>query len=215
MNTPGRIKKPKSKSVSNVLDTKHKTFAFDGEWQEAFNQPEDRGVWIVWGHSSNNKSEFAMQFAKYMTRFGKVLYNSLEEGTSKSMKDRIIRNNMIDVNLRFNVVSDNLEQLQERLDSTRSPKIVIIDSLQYFDMNLVKYKAFKEKYKSKTIIFISHAEGKAPLGRLGKHIMYDAYIKIQIEGSQAISKGREIGPNGGIYTIWEDGAEKFYGPNQD
>lgn len=206
-----RTKRPKMLSISNILDTKLKTFAFDGEWEQAFNQPEIKGVWLVWGNSGNGKSEFAMQLAKYMTRFGKVLYNSLEEGTSKSMQDKLKRHKMNEVNKKINIVTKDITQLQAILESSRSPKVVIIDSLQYFDMNLVKYKAFKEKYKNKTMIFISHAEGKQPAGRLGKSIMYDAYIKINVEGYRAQSKGREIGINGGTYTIWQEGANKYWG----
>jgi hypothetical protein len=41
--------------------------------------------------------------------------------------------------------------------------------------------------------------------------MYDASLKIWIEGYRAFSKGRYIGPNGGVYTIWEEGAEKYWG----
>lgn len=36
--------------------------------------------------------------------------------------------------------------------------------------------------------------------------MYDASLKIWVEGYKAFSKGRYIGSNGGEYVIWEDGA---------
>lgn len=214
MSTTKRIKRPKALSASNILEAKFKTFAFDGEWEQAFNQPESKGVWIVWGNSGSGKSGFAMQLSKYMTKFGRVLYNSLEEGNCKSMQDKLDLYKMGEVNTKFNVVSYDLETLEKHLESSRSPKIIIIDSLQYLELNYKKYKDFKEKYKNKTIIFISHAEGKYPEGRLAKKVMYDAYIKIQVEGYRALSKGREIGPNGGIYTVWQEGAQKYWGEQQ-
>lgn len=40
------------------------------------------------------------------------------------------------------------------------------------------------------IIFISHADGKNPAGRSAKSVMYDASLKIYIEGYRAFSKGK-------------------------
>ena len=40
--------------------------------------------------------------------------------------------------------------------------------------------------------------------------MYDATLKIWVEGFKAFSKGRFIGEKGN-YTIWEEGANKYWG----
>ena len=78
-------------------------------------------------------------------------------------------------------------------------------------MTYKQYIAFKAKHKNKLIIFISHADGKQPAGRSAKSVMYDASLKIWIEGYRAISKGRFIGNNGGTFTIWKDGSARYWG----
>lgn len=77
-------------------------------------------------------------------------------------------------------------------------------------MNYKEYIRFKEAHKDKLIIFISHAAGTAPRGSAAQSVMYDATLKIWVEGFKAFSKGRFIGEKGN-YTIWEEGANKYWG----
>ena len=46
-------------TVKEVLKQKKRTFAFKGEWKEAFGEPERTGVWFIWGNSGNGKSSTA------------------------------------------------------------------------------------------------------------------------------------------------------------
>jgi hypothetical protein len=91
---------------------------------------------------------------------------------------------------------------------------MVIDSIQYAGLTYERYKRLKEKHRSKLIVLVSHADGKMPEGRSSKKIMYDATLKIWCEGYRAISKGRYIGPNGGTFTIWEDGSAKYWGKGE-
>ena len=63
------------------------TFKFGGEWAEAFGEPERNGVWFIWGRSGSGKTTFVLQLCKELARFGRVAYDSLEEGTSLTMKN--------------------------------------------------------------------------------------------------------------------------------
>src|SRR3954464_8121782 len=202
-------------SVDNIRAIKYSLLEFDGEWQEFVNQPERAGIWFVYATSTSGKSSFVMMLAKYLTKFGHVLYNAREEGREKtkvmkSFRDRMERYEMQDVKSRFHVVNEDLPAFQARLDKRRSPQTIIIDSIQYFKMTFKEYEIFKNRNEGKTIIIVSHAKGGQPLGRLAEQIMFDAYIKIWVEGYKAISKGREIGSKGEI-TIWEEGANKYWG----
>jgi hypothetical protein len=69
---------------------------------------------------------------------------------------------------------------------------------------------FARVHKDKLIIFISHASGKRPKGNAAVSVMYDATLKIWVEGFKAFSKGRFFGKTG-EYTIWDEGAEKYWG----
>lgn len=200
-----------AKGVKEVLSMKYETLEFDGEWKDAFDNPERRGVWMIWGNSGNGKTTFAMRLAKYLCRFGRVAYDSMEEGACLNIRNLMARENMMDVNGKFLLIdNENMEQLDLRLHRQKSPDIVIIDSFQYAGMNYRQYIEFKEHNRNKLIIFVSHADGKFPNGRAARSVMYDASLKIYVEGFCAYSKGRFKGPIG-YYMIWPEKAAEAKG----
>lgn len=197
-------------SVTDVLNLKHESFDFEGEWLDAFDRPERRGVWFIWGNSGNGKSTFALKLAKYLTNFGKVAYNSLEEGKSKTIKKAFKMVGMEEVQGRLILINDDMESLKERLSKQRSSDIVFIDSLQYTGLNMKRYFEFKRLFPHKLLVFTSHAKGKQPSTKTAEGVMYDSDLKIWIEGYKAITKGRYIGSNGEL-IIWNSGAELYWG----
>jgi hypothetical protein len=153
----------------------------------------------------------ALQLAKELTKYGRVAYNSLEQGASLSMKQALVRHQLDEVRRgSFILLSEDLETLSNRLERRQSPQFVVIDSLQYTGLDYRGYKAFKELHKDKLIIFVSHAEGIQPDGRTAKKVMYDAEMKIYVEGYRATSKGRFVSEVGAYYTVWEEGASKYW-----
>ena len=198
-------------TAKEVLTKKFKTFPFTGKWQDAFGEPERTGVWLIWGRSGNGKSSFVMQMCKELSKFGRVAYNSLEEGASRTMQMSLARHGMVDAGHRFALLNaESMEDLDARLEKRKSYDIVVIDSFQYTMMTYRDYIGFKTRHKDKLIIFISHASGKMPMGKSAVSVMYDASLKIWVEGFKAFSKGRFFGKTG-EYTIWDEGAEKYWG----
>lgn len=198
-------------SVSDLLAKKYKTIPFDGTWYSAFSTPEKNGVWFIWGNSGNGKTSFTLQLCKQLTRFGRVAYNSLEEGDAMTMQSAFLKAGLASVKRKLILLNEPIETLSERLTKQKSPDFIVIDSFQYADLSFEKYLEFKRTHKNKLIIILSQAEGKQPTGRTARRVMFDASLKIWIEGYKAFSKGRYIGPNGGVYTIWEEGAELYHG----
>lgn len=201
-------------TVKDILNKKYKLFDFGGEWEEAFSKPERVGVWFIWGNSGNGKTRFTMQLAKYLTCFGKVLYNSLEEGSSHTIRKAFEDVEMQETKNKILLVSESLDKLSERLEKQRSSNIIIIDSFQYAQITYKQYIAFKERHHDKLIIFVSHADGKQPAGRSAKSVMYDATLKIWVEGFKAFSKGRYLGAKGCL-TIWSEGAVRYWQENDN
>ena len=139
------------------------------------------------------------------------VYDSMEEGACRTMQDAIRRTGMMEVNKKFLLIdNENMDELSIRLRRQKSPDIVVIDSFQYTRMTYRQYIDFKEQHKRKLLIFISHAEGQLPNGRAAKGVMYDASLKIYVEGFRAFSKGRFIGPVG-HYDIVPEKARQYYG----
>ena len=98
--------------------------------------------------------------------------------------------------------------------SAKAPDIVVIDSFQYTQMSFKEYQGFKARHRDKLLIFISQADGNKPSGRTAVSVMYDAALKIWVEGYRAISKGRYFGSKG-YYTIWEERANIYWGETKE
>ena len=199
----------KALSMTDLMRMNRKVYDFEGEWKEAFGQPEQNGVWFIWGRSGNGKTSFVLQLCKELTRYGKVAYDSLEEGSSLTMQNALVRVGMADVGRRFILLNESLKELDTRLKRRRSPDIVVVDSFQYAHIDLKQYEEFIEQHKNKLIIFVSQADGLKPWGRTAQSAMYSASLKIWVEGYRAISKGRYRG-NLGYYTIWAEKAEEYW-----
>lgn len=198
-------------SPTEILKMKKESFKLSPAWAAAFGSPEKVGVWFIWGNSGNGKTGFVMQLGAELSRDEKVLYVSYEEGFSLTMQNNIRRYNLTKANKRFQIVEGiPLEELSERLSKPRSPKIVIIDSFQYTQMTYKSYLKFKEAHRDKLIIFVSHADGNNPSGRSAKSVMYDATLKIWVQGYRAFSKGRFFGSQE-YFSIWGEGARKYWG----
>lgn len=199
----------KALSMVDLMRKNREVYAFEGALQEAFGQPEQNGVWFIWGRSGNGKTSFVLQLCKELTRYGKVAYDSLEEGDSLTMQNALMRVGMGDVGRRFILLNESLKELDTRLKRRRSPDIVVVDSFQYAHIDLKQYEEFIDQHKNKLIIFVSQADGLKPWGRTAQSAMYSASLKIWVEGYRAISKGRYRG-NLGYYTIWAGKAEEYW-----
>lgn len=201
----------KSASVHELLNTKFVTMPFDSIWYELFGRPEMRGCWIVWGESANGKTAFVLQLCKYLSRFGRVAYDSIEEGISESFKQACIREGMMDVNRRFTILNkESVQDLEIRLQKRQSPAIIVVDSVQYTDLNKITAKQLVDRNPSKLFIFVSHAQGKFPDGRTANAIRYNADIKIRVEGYRATVESRFGGDKKAHYTIWHQGADEYW-----
>ena len=200
-------------TVKEVLNKKRQTFPFDGKWADAFGQPERTGVWFIWGRSGNGKTSFVMQLIAELCKYDRVAFDSMEEGDSLSMRQKLVRHGLSKVGSRFHLLNaEPMTELKERLARRKSYNIIVIDSFQYTQMSYRDYIQFKEQNKDKLIVFISHAKGSLPRGSAAEGVMYDATMKIWVEGFKAFSKGRFIGQSG-EFTIWDEGAERYWGEN--
>lgn len=200
----------RAKTVYEMMSTKFDQIPFEGRWKDSFGQPQTTGIWFAWGNSGNGKTTFSLTLAQELSKFGRVYYNSLEEGNRLSLA-RSIQNADLDTEARdILFISESIEELAVRLRKRRSPKIVFIDSFQYADFNRKSYLEFKyEFYNKKLIVFMSHANGRKPVGRTADFARYDADVKIWIEGFRAHVTSRSFKTS--PFEIWPEGAARYYG----
>lgn len=198
----------KGYSMSQFFDKRIKPLGFTGDWLKLTGDVERKGGWLIWGASGNGKTVFAAKLAKYLSSFGRVLYDSLEEGFSLSLRRAF---KLADITGKDKITlldKEDIADLTERLRKPKSPNFIIIDSLQYSGLTAISYKKLIGEFSHKLFVLISHADGKLPAGRTAKTIKFDANVKIWVEGYKAFPVSRYGG--GEPLEIWKQGAEDFW-----
>lgn len=199
-------------SVDNVLNAKFNTLKFDGIWYEAIGNPELSGSWFIKAPTKHGKTSLAMQLAKYLTKFGRVAYNSVEEGLSLSIQEAYRRANMKEASSKVLLLGkETVVELMERLDKPKSPQIIFIDTVQFWDLKFSEYKDLKSKYPHKLFIYISHQDGRNPDGHVAKRIWRDANVIFEVEGFKAFVTGRYGGNPDAEIIINEERAARYWG----
>lgn len=203
-------------SNKNVLTAKFEVAEFDGAFLASFGKPELRGAWLIYGGSGSGKTTFVMQICKYLTRFRRVAYDSLEQGLSLSLQKAWERVGMEEVGNRIILLNkESLSDLRMRLGKKQSPDVVVVDSLQYwYGFKWKDFTRLKDDFPDKLFIFVSHECGGLPEGKLAQKIRYDSEIKIRVEGYKAFVTTRyeeaERGEGGADFVIWEQGANDYW-----
>lgn len=203
-------------SNKNVLTAKFEVADFDGAFLASFGRPELRGAWIIYGGSGCGKTTFVMQVCKYLTRFRRVAYNSLEQGLSLSLQKAWGRVGMEEVGNRIILLNkESLKDLRVRLAKKQSPDVIVVDSVQYWHgLKWSDFTNLKDDYPNKLFIFISQERGGLPDGKLAQKIRYDSEIKIRVEGYKAFVTTRyevaDLGEGGADFVIWEAGAQEYW-----
>ena len=209
----------KALTVANVINQKVTLIEFSEnapELYQAFGNPQNKGIWFVWGGSGSGKSSLLLDITKAFCKTLKAIHNEREEDLDdQDFIERMKMKNMQDVKDNFLTANYDYEEMCAYLDGRNSPKVVIINSATYFFKDLQQYFEFTKKYKRRKIIIISGmAKGNNPMTYMEEKIMYDANKKIFCSAYLASCKGRTIGPNGGNYIIWQEGYEKVRGTEE-
>lgn len=203
-------------SNKNVLTAKFEVAEFDGAFLASFGKPELRGAWIIYGGSGSGKTSFVMQVCKYLTRFRRVAYDSLEQGLSLSLQKAWERVGMEEAGNRIILLNkESLKDLRLRLAKKQSPDVVVVDSVHYWlGLKMSDYINLRNDFPDKLFIFVSHEKGGQPDGKLAQKIRYDSDIKIRVEGYKAFVTTRyevaERGEGGADFVIWEQGANDYW-----
>lgn len=193
-------------SPRDISHLNYTELPLDGEWRRVFGRPDVCATWFIQGQSASGKSSFTMQLAKELCKHGHVLYESYEEGVSKSFQDRILRYMMNEVQGRFRVAMDEgSAALGERLRKRKSAKFVIIDSFQESGWSYEEARELVKEFPRKCFIFISQEVKGQPLGKPAIRLKYLAGVKVRVSGFKAYCQGRAIGEAGASFAVWEDG----------
>lgn len=193
------------------MNANFRTLDFEGKWLASFGKPAHNFKCLIWGNSRQGKTSFTTQLIKYLSKFGKVYYNSIEEGKSRSMQITWERSGMMEVDGLVTLLDrERIRDVIARLKRQRSIRFLVIDSTQMARLTLDEYLDLVAVARTRVaLIFISHADGKEPKGAVAKELKYDADVKIYVEGFRADVASRYGGNE--PYIIWQQGAEDYWG----
>lgn len=177
--------------VSGLLSKKYKAYDLSEEWRNVIGNPEHNFKMIVWGPSGHGKTTFALKLCKELSRFGKVYYNSIEQGEGKSLQDVAKHCNLEECKGRMTFGDrDTFDEMVDKLKRNRA-RFCVIDSVQYLSLTVGQYKQLIEMFPRKAFVFISW-EGAAglPKGEHAKAIRYMVCIKVHVRNAIANANSR-------------------------
>lgn len=180
-------------------------------WPQIIGEVPKSFIMLVWGQSSSGKSSFVTTLTKELAHTDRVLYVALEEGAGLSTQKKTVRNELGETtkNVWYTEHNISLADLRDFLSKKKTAIVVVIDSLQYFNITYSDYKKLKEDFPRHTFIFISHAKGKLPDNKTADKIRYDAGIKVRVDGHIAFVQSRYGG--GKNFVVWEKAAKEHWG----
>lgn len=164
-----KVRLPKALSPSDILKMNISSLSLSEEWSRVFGEPSRTGVWAIWGDTGSGKTSFCLELAKELSKYGKVAFNSLEQGVSLTMQNAIRRHQMDRIPTgRFQLISEDMETLSARLSRKHSSDFVIIDSVQYTGFKIKDFREFKRRHQNKLLIFVSQMKAGRPDGYIAK-----------------------------------------------
>lgn len=178
--------------------------------------PLRSGVWFCWGNSGNGKTEFLMRLLRLFSATETTLYLSLEEGVGNMHLKEALRRNGLASSKKLLVAFDTIEELTARLRRNRSPRIVLIDTVQYWGVSYDQYRALVDEFQKCLFVFMSHVDagGRVPDGSTAQRIKRDSDMRLWVEGFKAFNRGRTWGRTN-EYVIWSQGAEAYWGKKNE
>lgn len=205
---------PRILTHDNVEATHHEYLPFEGKWKDLVGLPEMGANWLIWGESGSGKTRFSLDLAKYLTGFGKVLYDPLETGNSGSFQRAYRAVGFTQVRNRIQISDrEPMQIIEKRLMMKQAADILLVDSLPYTRWRTQQYYDFCWKFRDRMIVFLTHAKGKEPKGKLSEDARYHADIKILVEGCKAFALSRymEDGVDSIPMVTYEKKAREYWG----
>ena len=200
---------------TNLQNTRHDAMEFTGRWRESFGRPSPQGVWMLYGKSGSGKTAFALQLAKYLTGFGRVLYWSIEQGNSASFQRAWKREGMRECGSGIMIADDgeDIKGIEALMLKKRGPRILIIDSLTPLrakKFGIAEFDGLRKRLKGKLLIWIGHERRGLPDTVVGDYILKLADLKMRALGFRVMTNARS-GESLRDFTVWEKGSAEYWG----
>jgi hypothetical protein len=179
-------------NASDVLEYKYDLYNFSGKYKDFFGDPSKNFHIMIFGRPKSGKSIFTVQFSKYLSTLGKVLYIASEEGFSATLQQKIREFGMSNASLDFGNFRD-FEQIRETVINS-DYNFVIIDSINFINLDPEDIEVLKAENPSKAFITIQQAT-KSGQFRGSQQFAHNCDIVVEIVDGIAYQQGRFAAPS--------------------
>lgn len=187
-------------STAELVKKSFQTWEFSDPWSSFLGEPEIKFSYLIYGKPGQGKSTFALKFAHYLaSEKGKVIYNSSEEGVSKTLVDNLKR--LSAANQYFLVTQcKTLDELTAMLKQNPSP-FVFIDSANNMNIKAQDIETLKKMFPKNSFIVINQST-KEGLLRGSQEFNHNADTVIKIENGVAQTEKNRYGKSGEKFNVW-------------
>lgn len=179
-------------SADELIEYKYDAYPFDGKWQKLVGNPAKSFHMMVFGRPKQGKSIFCFQLAKYLSKFGKVLYIASEEGFSATLQQKLSEFGEITPNLYFANYRD-YETIKQNITG-QDYEFIVIDSINFINLEPEDVEELKSLNKEKAFITIQQAT-KGGQFRGSQQFAHNCDIIIEVIQGVAHHTGRYAAPS--------------------
>ena len=175
----------KVSSMKKISNMKFELLNFKGKWNEFFGLPQTNFFCVIHGMSGEGKTNFSIQFAKYLAEnFGNVLYVSGEEGFAPTFQQKIKALGADNIPRLYAADIRTGQEILTEIDNKYH--FIVIDSVNNMDIDPDMMKAIRNKFRKSGIIAIcqSTKDGKI---RGSYQIVHDSDIAVRVTNGIAIT----------------------------
>lgn len=179
-------------SFQRLAKRQFKSYDWDGFLLETLGNCERNFSMLIWGQSAQGKSTFVMMLMKELMQYGKIYFNSIEQGEGLSLQQASERLGLTEVKATEISIGNkhSYSQMVKTLEKNRA-NFVIIDSIDYMGLTADQYRELRSQFPNKAFIMISwEGYGKKPQTQAGKDIRYMSDIKCRVDSGVAITESR-------------------------
>jgi hypothetical protein len=190
----------KISSMQTIAGMKFHLLNFKDNWLKFFGTPQTNFFCVIHGMSGEGKTNFSMQFAKYLAEnFGNVLYISGEEGFAPTFQQKIKSLGAVVPRLYAADLRTGADILN---DVPNQYHFIIIDSLNNMSIAPEQMKQIRNKFKQSGIIAIcqSTKDGKI---RGSYEIVHESDITIQVAKGIAKTTKNRFKAIGETFNVFE------------
>lgn len=175
----------KIQRMKDVASVKRPSLNFTGKWLDFFGIPQTNFFCVIHGMSGEGKTNFSIQFAKYLAEsFGNVVFVSGEEGFNPTFQQKI---KVLGADSVPNLYAADLRTGEEILTEVQGEfHFIFIDSVNNMDIDPELMKEIRATYPQSAIIAIcqSTKDGKM---RGSYQLIHDADIAVKVVKGIAIT----------------------------